>query len=257
MNNLNEKNIDYIMDQLDRYIFLMELSILVLNQGEKAYVFKCKSNEDFMQSIEYIMNYLNTVYTIKEFASSFSWEDEVNRIQNTYYKQNHWYKFTIEYRNCAVHSFALPRTYNPEDGELVINIDDLIAKQSVLLGNERNEKKKDQITGRINTLSAFKSTFTPIFPASEFIVRSLKQVLCMTTKMLHAEFNAVTRSALIELINHKELNTNLNISLMLENFYVNSKYKLANNEDLFKEIHKLFAENSYTKFKHYDSTRWF
>ena len=96
MNNLNEKNIDYIMDQLDRYIFLMELSILVLNQGEKAYVFKCKSNEDFMQSIEYIMNYLNTVYTIKEFASSFSWEDEVNRIQNTYYKQNHWYKFTIK-----------------------------------------------------------------------------------------------------------------------------------------------------------------
>ncbi len=257
MNSDQDKQINMLMDQLDRYVFLMELSVLVYEQGGRAFTFRCKKNDDFMQAIENVMNYLNTVYTVKEFAGSFPRNDEVNSIQNTYYLNDLWYGFTLEYRNCAVHSFALPRSYNPEDGELVLIVDELINKQNELLNNERDRDKRNKINGRIAKLESFKHSFTNCFPISQFIIRSSEHVLEMTTKMLHAEFKNTTKDVLSKLIMLNQTKEDPTVSIIIENFYYNSKSKLKNGETLFQEIHRLYVEKGYISFSHYDSTGWF
>lgn len=257
MDERQRKQYEILMDKLDRYIFIMELSGLIMSQGGAIYCTKCKNLDDFMGAIENVTNYLNTAYTIKEFASALSWDDDVNKIQNRYYKTDKWYKFTMDYRNCAVHSFALPRHFNPDDGELVINVDELIEKQNELLKTERKKKSINQIKNRIISLKDFKKFFTPVFPMSYFVKMSCKNILKMTVEMLTAEFENVTKEAMLELIEMEKKTDDLELALTIENFYVNSKNKLKNDESLFLQIQSLFVENDYTCFAHYDSTEWF
>lgn len=257
MNEDQIKEYNEIQDNLDRYIFIMELGIIIDEQAKYVHDFKCKSNDCFMTSIQLLMNYLNTIYTLKEFSSSFKRNEKVNQIQNDFYKNNNWYRFTIEYRNCAIHSFSLPKYYNPDDGELVIQIDEIIRKQEFLYQNESDTNKRKQIDNRIEKLQEFRKNVLSYFPCSYFAKMSFRAVYSMIERMLEAEFNDMTKDNIARLVDLYNSTLNSSVALTIENFYVNARGKLLKEGKLFSDIQNLYGALGYKSFKFYNSTEWF
>lgn len=112
------------LKDLDRFIFLIDMYIIIESCAEDL---KCITIEDFdmfWKINKCLLNYVNAVYAYKEYVNNY--DPPLSVITEYYYKPKKWYKFICDFRNYIIHQSIIIKDYRPLDGDIFINIEEVI-----------------------------------------------------------------------------------------------------------------------------------
>ena len=111
----------------DRFIYLINMYRIIVDCSDDFSRYKVEQKRYFWKVNKYLLNYVNAVYSFKEYIENcYGKESEVNKIADKYYRQTKWYTFLCNYRNRIIHQSAVIKDYDLNSGNVYIDLDELI-----------------------------------------------------------------------------------------------------------------------------------
>ena len=124
---MNNEEFDIACDCIDIFDLYLTLFENISISKEKLCTYKIYNNDDYRKMLYELLDFLNAVYTFKEFlANEKHYICKV--IHETYYNyendKGNNYRFLLEYRNILIHDHLIPRFYT-QDGNVVLDTNEL------------------------------------------------------------------------------------------------------------------------------------
>ena len=121
------------LTSLDRFIFLVDMYRIVRSCTADLLDLKGGQDTDFWYINKILINYLNAVFSYKEYVNSY--EPPLKEITDDYYYNQKWYRFVCDYRNRVIHQSTIIRDRSVKTGDIFIDIDDMIRTQNEVLAS--------------------------------------------------------------------------------------------------------------------------
>lgn len=128
---------------LDRYMYLIDTYSIIMDCSCDLQNITPKSEDAFWRVNKYLLNYVNAVYCYREFVNSY--DPPLNAITDKYYKDENgrfWYRFVCDYRNRVIHQSVILRDFAPGDGDVFIDLDELINEQNRIIEDKTKSSKE-------------------------------------------------------------------------------------------------------------------
>lgn len=119
------------LNNLDRFMFLVDMYRIVRSCTADLLALKSGQDTDFWYINKILINYLNAVFSYKEYVNSY--EPPLKEITDDYYYNQKWYRFVCDYRNRVIHQSTIIRDRSVKTGDIFIDIDDMIRTQNDVL----------------------------------------------------------------------------------------------------------------------------
>ena len=117
---------DSKLNDLDRFLFLVDMHSIIVSCANDLLAVSIEDFDDFWKINKKLLNFVNAVYSYKEYVNSY--EPSLETITDKYYKKKKWYRFICDFRNYVIHQSIMIKDYRPYDCDIFINIED-VAKQ--------------------------------------------------------------------------------------------------------------------------------
>ncbi len=265
---------DSIISRLDRYIYLVDAYTIILDCAHDILKTQQKNSEMFWKVNKYLLNYVNAVFCYKEFIRNY--KPELTDIADDYWwcKNNtFWYRFICEYRDRIVHQSIIVRHYYPPEGELLVNIDELITKtkHDIVSGNVKFQNNANFFVQQLERLAR-----TPHFidrkkqrywKLKKIIGFSNKEIKDMSNQIFERAYDDGINTAVEWLLDHvyyeeydgnedkytyivnEEVpNSECEPNYSLEWFFGKLVQNLGKEHPVCEKIRKLFLSKGYTHF---------
>lgn len=129
---------------LDRFTFLADMFRIVKSCSQDFMNLPNGDAIEFWEVNKTLINYLNAVYSYKEFVNSY--DPPLKEITDGYYYNQKWYRFVCDYRNRVIHQSTILRDRSKQTGDVFIDLDDIISiQQGVIDELIQTQQKKSQI----------------------------------------------------------------------------------------------------------------
>lgn len=139
-------------ERIDQFVYYLNLYQTILTSANEYLQYQPDMNfyeMEFWKEIQLLQNYVNSVLCFKDFlwkydATGSRKEDigPVGCIEDEYYNKKGWIRFLYEYRNLINHASRFGKDYNPNNGDVYVDVDELINIQ-----NEAKYRKKNNSIG--------------------------------------------------------------------------------------------------------------
>ncbi len=149
------KQYNHCCKSLDLMMFLIDYFHIIESTKNDLCSFNMEEYPCFWKANEYLLNYVNAIYSFKEFINHklAKKAKKIEKISNKYYYNGEWYRFICDYRNYVVHEGTLLRDYRKSDKELLLSIDGVIDELSAFTENdEKREQKKEEFIVKLRNL---------------------------------------------------------------------------------------------------------
>lgn len=199
--------------------------------------YKISNNDDYRKMFYELLDFLNSVYTYKEFLANEKYPI-CKIIHESYYdfKKNdkgNKYRFLLEYRNILIHDHIIPRFYT-KDGDIVLNTNDLRKYFKYV----KKKKYLDQLIKKVYRSCNIKLGNDYVF-LFEIISGAYEEINSMFHEITFHLYDSLIEDALeIFIQNNKRKNTNdiQNICGYMIKFF-------APNSQIYLSIVKLMTDN--------------
>ena len=115
------------LNALNRFLYLTDMHRIIVSCASDFLNLQGGEEVEFWQINKYFLNYLNAVYSYKEFVNSY--DPPLKEITDGYYYKRRWYRFICDYRNRVIHQSTIIKDRSNETGDVFINIDEIIEIQ--------------------------------------------------------------------------------------------------------------------------------
>lgn len=138
---------DYIehLKALDRFMYLADMFRIVRSCSSDLQELHVGDDIEFWMINKTLINYLNAVYSYKEYVNSY--DPPLKEITDGYYYKRKWYRFVCDYRNRVIHQSTIIKDCSTKTGDIFIDLDEMIAIQSDVIAELEKQKQaypKDQ-----------------------------------------------------------------------------------------------------------------
>ena len=118
------------LKEIDRFTYLIDMYTIMESCAEDLISIKIEDVNDFWKVNKALLNYVNAVYSYKEFVNSY--DPPLREIKEKYYLHKKWYRFVCDYRNRVIHQSTIIKDYSPGSNEIYIDLDEVIERQNSL-----------------------------------------------------------------------------------------------------------------------------
>lgn len=128
---------------LDRYMLLVDTYAIVIDCSSDLQVIIPQSEDAFWKVNKCLLNYVNAVYCYHEFVNSY--DPPLKVITDKYYNEENgkfWYRFVCDYRNRIIHQSVILRDFDPGNGDVFIDLDELIEEQNKIISDTSKKPKE-------------------------------------------------------------------------------------------------------------------
>lgn len=257
---------------LDRYMYLVDTYNIIIDCSSDLQAIIPKSQDAFWKVNKCLLNYVNAIYCYHEFVNSY--DPPLKTITDKYYKEENgkfWYRFVCDYRNRIIHQSVILRDFDPGNGDVFIDLDELIDEQKMII-SDINKREKEisnakRFLRKITTLAN-----TPHRVRDEHRFWSMKLVAKFTDHeiaemsneiLLHAFRNAI--KPIVEwllslmhseggipkytfIVNKDTMGSELEPNYSLELYFKKIVRSLGENNEVCREMHELLISRGYTHF---------
>ena len=112
------------LNALNRFLYLTDMHRIIVSCASDFLHLQGGEEVEFWQINKYFLNYLNAVYSYKEFVNSY--DPPLKEITDGYYYKRRWYRFICDYRNRVIHQSTIIKDRSNETGDVFINIDEIM-----------------------------------------------------------------------------------------------------------------------------------
>lgn len=261
-----EKDLAEKVGVLDEYVYLASMYRIFLDCADDFEVFRVERKKDFWKSNKYLLNYVNAMYTFKEYIENkYEKDTPVRRIANKYYRNTKWYTFLCNYRNRIIHQSAVIKDYDKNSGDVYICLDELVdaAEQQM----QESSKGKDNAQRFIDFVKA--QYADPATDGKHYI--GAKKVMAFADEEIRQMSNEIFKSLFDDEIRpclewflsttlkgkekyyntylvQNETRRNVQINFFIEDYLVNVFYMLGSSFDAVKSWISLLKEKGYDVF---------
>lgn len=206
------------LNALDRFLYLTDMHRIIVSCASDFLNLQGGEEVEFWQINKYFLNYLNAVYSYKEFVNSY--DPPLKEITDGYYYKRRWYRFICDYRNRVIHQSTIIKDRSNETGDVFINIDEIIEIQEAVIADitverdrEKDPKKKEKYKKQIENAERFlreiKALLSePVLMQRGYHFKSMKSVITdanfeiqqMNDEILAYSFDKGVRPALERLL---------------------------------------------------------
>lgn len=148
------------LNALNRFLYLTDMHRIIVSCASDFLNLQGGEEVEFWQINKYFLNYLNAVYSYKEFVNSY--DPPLKEITDGYYYKRRWYRFICDYRNRVIHQSTIIKDRSNETGDVFINIDEIIEIQEAVIADitaerdgEKDPKKKEKYKKQIENAERF------------------------------------------------------------------------------------------------------
>lgn len=129
---------------LDRFTFLADMFRIVKSCSQDFMDLPNGDDIEFWEINKTLLNYLNSVYSYKEYVNSY--DPPLKEITDGYYYNQKWYRFVCDYRNRVIHQSTILRDRSTQTGDVFIDLDDIISiQQGVIDELIQTQQKKARL----------------------------------------------------------------------------------------------------------------
>ena len=261
-----EKDLAEKVDVLDEYVYLASIYRIFLDCADDFKAFRVMQKKDFWKSNKYLLNYVNAMYTFKEYVENkYEKDSPVRKIANKYYRNTQWYTFLCNYRNRIIHQSAVIKDYDKNSGDVYICLDELV--------NAAEQQMKESSKGKDNAqrfIEFVKAQYAdPATDGKHYIgakkVMELanEEILLMSNEIFKSLFDDEIQPCLEWFLSttlkgkdryyntylvQDDTRRNVQINFFLEDYLVNVIYMLGCSFDAVKSWIALYKENGYELF---------
>lgn len=261
-----EKDLADKVNVLDKYVYLASLFRIFLDCSDDFEAFRVKRKKDFWKSNKYLLNYVNAMYTFKEYLENkYEEGSPVYKIADKYYSDTKWYTFLCNYRNRIIHQFTVIKDYDKNSGDVYICLDELVeaAEQQM----QKTKKGKDKAQRFIDFVKAqYIDTATDgkhYFSAKKVMSLANEEILQMSNEIFKSIFDDEIQPCLEWFLTttlksetryfntylvQNETRWNFHINFFIEDYLINVFYMLGSNFDSVKSWISLYKEIGYDIF---------
>ena len=128
---------------LDRYMYLVDAYEITIDCSSDLKGIIPQSQDAFWKVNKCLLNYVNAIYCYHEFVNSYN--PPLGTIANKYYYDKNgkfWYRFVCDYRNRVVHQSVILRDFDAGNGDIFIDLDELIEEQNKIISDLRKKPKE-------------------------------------------------------------------------------------------------------------------
>lgn len=258
--------INRTVDVLDRFVYLVDIYRIIVDSTDEFMCYKVEQHRHFWKSIKYQLNYVNAVYSFKEYVlNCYGKDSTVAQIIKKYYEQANWYTFICNYRNRVIHQSALIKDYDLNSREIFIDLDELIEITRPKLGlRKKNEtminlidfiqslypisiQKKDHHYFQAK-LAIYNATIVIKDMANEIFLSLYESELkqCFET-LLHQLLKDIHGNYCPTYINNESVE-NFYINHCFENTAITIMFTLGKDFDITQKLLAFFRNNRYDYF---------
>lgn len=228
------------LNALNRFLYLTDMHRIIVSCASDFLNLQGGEEVEFWQINKYFLNYLNAVYSYKEFVNSY--DPPLKEITDGYYYKRRWYRFICDYRNRVIHQSTIIKDRSNETGDVFINIDEIIEIQEAVIADitaerdgEKDPKKKEKYKKQIENAERFlreiKALLSdPVLVQRGYHFKSMKSVITdanieiqqMNDEILAYSFNKGVRPALERLLSWSyESSEGYQYSFIVNKQYIN------------------------------------
>lgn len=228
------------LNALDRFLYLTDMHRIIVSCASDFLHLQGGEEVEFWQINKYFLNYLNAVYSYKEFVNSY--DPPLKEITDGYYYKRRWYRFICDYRNRVIHQSTIIKDRSNETGDVFINIDEIIEIQEAVIADitverdrEKDPKKKEKYKKQIENAERFlreiKALLSdPVLVQRGYHFKSMKSVITdanieiqqMNDEILAYSFDKGVRPALERLLSWSyESSEGYQYSFIVNKQYIN------------------------------------
>lgn len=261
-----EKELAEKVDVLDDYVYLASIYRIFLDCADDFEEFRVERKKDFWKSNKYLLNYVNAMYTFKEYVENkYEKSSPVRGIANKYYCNAQWYTFLCNYRNRIIHQSTVIKDYDKNSGDVYICLDELVdaAKKQM----KESSKGKDNAQRFIDFVKAHytdpATNGKHYIGAKKVMELANEEILQMSNEIFKSIFDDEIQPCLKWFLSttlkgkenyfntylvQDETRRNIQINFFLEDYLVNIFYMLGSNFDAVKTWVSMYKENGYKLF---------
>ena len=252
----------------DNYIYLVILYRIIMDCYNDFNSFRVEYKNDFWKVNKYLLNYVNAIYSFKEYIKNcYGQTSDVYKIVDGYYQTTNWYTFLCNYRNRIIHQSAVIKDYDVKSGDAYIDFDDLIELTKLHIKSSRtgeeNGKKfirflerqypKTKLNGDHHYMSAkrvFNSVNNEVKAMANKIFIHLyeKELKDSFTWFLSMTLQDKEERYLSTYIIQDETNINFQTNYYLEDYIVNIMFTLGKSFDVVNMLIKFLKDEGYLYF---------
>ena len=140
-----ETDVERRVNFFDRFIYLACMYRIIVDCSKDFEVFRVEKKQEFWRVNKYLLNYVNSIYSFKEYIRNcYGKDSSTYKIVDRYFEKGEWFTFICNYRNRIIHQSTVIKDYDMKTGEVYICLEELIdaAKQQMNENNKVNDSSK-------------------------------------------------------------------------------------------------------------------
>ena len=251
---------------LDKFIYLVDMHRIIESCASELVNVSIDEIEEFWKINKCLMNYVNAVYSYKEFVNSY--DPPLKKITEHYYHQKKWYRFVCDYRNRVIHQSTIIKDYCPGSKDIFVDLDEVIEiQEGFQFKNDYQRKNSEKVKGVLEELKKESKVINgKNYLSMKYVaVCANEEIRLMKDEVLLFAFNKGVKPVLEWLIslipivdgnfkyafivNKENLpDAVYEPNYVLENFYSRMFKCLGAENPISKEIANLFKQHKYDNF---------
>ncbi len=137
-----EKEFDKEINSLDRFIYLIDMFRIIESCSEDLVGVTINNMDEFWKINKCLLNYVNSVYSYKEFINSY--DPPLKRITEDYYRSKKWYRFVCDYRNRVIHQSTIIKDYARGSMDIFVDLDEVIEIQESFHFEKESQRRNSE-----------------------------------------------------------------------------------------------------------------
>lgn len=136
--SFSDKYIEHLK-ALDRFMYLADMYRITRSCAADLQELQGGDTVEFWMINKALLNYLNAVYSYKEYVNSY--DPPLEEITDGYYYNRKWYRFVCDYRNRVIHQSTIIKDRSTKTGDVFIDLDEIIAVQEEVIADLERQKR--------------------------------------------------------------------------------------------------------------------
>lgn len=260
-----KQQIDHIVTNLDRFIYLANMYRILEDCFLDFRSFHIEKKQEFWKSNKYLLNYVNAVYSFKEYIGKcYGNADNVYNIINKYYNNAEWFTFLCNYRNRIIHQSTVIKDYD-QNGAVYVKLEDLV--ESTKQQMKENRKGKDNaerfiafVEGQFSNASIMENAH--YLPVMQIIELASVEIKKMSNDIFSELFSCEIQDCLESLLSMTSQDQNegiyldtyyiqegtyksIHINHLIKDYFINVLYLLGNKFDIVMYWINLYKSSGY------------
>ena len=184
---------------LDRYLYLVDNYTIILDCSRDLRGIAPHSDDGFWRVNKCLLNYVNAVFCYREFIRSYN--PPLTRTADQFYSFDNgkeWYRFVCELRNHVIHQSIIINYFDPDTGDIYIDLSDLEAKQKKKMKDKNLENNVGAVyflnmIQRLSKTPDRMSAGKPLYSMKRIAINADKEIKEMSDSILLEAYKKAVR----------------------------------------------------------------